>query len=298
MFHSYILSCSFRAVLSRQWTSLYSPTALSPRSFLSKNAQSCDAEREGRTFGPEGRLVSRVWIQQSACSLATRERTTRRQTTELVYHCLTGTLTPACPDPCRRSWRNLGGRKPGWEDGGVYRANPSQPPALERKQLMSDGIPKQGVPIKDIRVRLVLALSLAKLNAGHRLLSSSLPLLYLRQWIDELSRTHRPQGFFGLSRWKNFYRRILQVKWFQEDQGGKAKDVGLTEPEGVTCHSSTVGQLTSITSTCALQHTTFSKRFECCTSPASATSASGRRVLRSKRPIAIGCVRMVSCYHG
>src|SRR6266404_4147819 len=159
-----------RAVLSETVDKSLQPTALLPALLpFQKRTVMWMLEREGRTFGPEGRLVSKS-VDSTELPVLWQRVSVQQEDKQLswYYHCLTGTLTPDCPDPCAVRGGILA-EEPGLGKTVECIALILLNPGLERKPTDVRWNSEARVPIKDIRVRLVLALSLAKLNAGHRL---------------------------------------------------------------------------------------------------------------------------------
>jgi hypothetical protein len=154
-----------RAVLCETADKFLQPTALLPALLpFQKRTIMWMLEREGKTSGPDGQLISKH-MDSSELPVLWQRVSVQREDRQLnwYYHRLTGTLTPDRPDPhvvC----------------GGIVAEEPGLGKTLEciALILLNPGLGRNPsdarwnsegtMPIKDIRVRLVLALSLKKLT--------------------------------------------------------------------------------------------------------------------------------------
>ena len=169
-----------RAVLCETVDKFLQPTALLPALLpFQKRTVMWMLEREGKTPGPDGQLVSKV-VDSTELPVLWQRVSVQREKEQLnwYYHHLTGTLTPDRPDPCVVR-------------GGILAEEPGLGKTLEciALILLNPGLGRNptdarwnfegSVPINDIKVRLVVSLylKLEELDAGLRRLSLSLPAL-------------------------------------------------------------------------------------------------------------------------
>ena len=161
----YAVTQPARAVLCEKADKFLQPTALLPALLpFQRRTVMWMLEREGKTYGPDGQLVSKN-VDASELPVLWQRVGVQREDEQLnwYYHRLTGTLTPHRPDPHIVR-------------GGIVAEEPGLGKTLEciALILLNPGFGRNPtdarwnsegtVPIKDIRVRLVLALSLKKLT--------------------------------------------------------------------------------------------------------------------------------------
>jgi hypothetical protein len=154
-----------RAVLCETVDKSLQPTALLPALLpFQKRTVMWMLEREGKTSRPDGQLVSKN-VDSTELPILWQRVSVQREDEQLnwYYHRLTGTLTPDRPDPCVVR-------------GGIVAEEPGLGKTLEciALILLNPGLGRNPtdarwnsegrVPIKDIKVRLVLSLGLENLT--------------------------------------------------------------------------------------------------------------------------------------
>ena len=172
-FSSFGVSVSFlyavvqpaRAVISETVDKFLQPAALLPALLpFQKRTIMWMLEREGKTSGPDGQLVSKN-VDLSELPVLWQNVSIQREDEQLswYYNRLTGTLTPHRPDP----YIVRGGivaEEPGLGKTLECIALILLNPGLGRNPTGTRWNSERAVPIKDIRVRLVLVLSLKMLT--------------------------------------------------------------------------------------------------------------------------------------
>ncbi|KAI9435845.1 SNF2 family N-terminal domain-containing protein [Lactarius indigo] len=206
-----------QAVLCETVDKFLQPTALIPALLpFQKRTVKWMLEREGKTPGPDGQLVSRDADSMELPVLWRRVSVQRGdEPLNWYYHRLTETLTPDRPHPLVVR-------------GGIVAEEPGLGKTVEciALILLNPGLGRNPtdarwnfegrMPIKDIRTTLIIT-----------------PNSLSQQWIDELSR-HAPSlkvlvypGWRNLSIGTKTPQKVVS-KWARE---GKANDLGSTEPE-------------------------------------------------------------------
>ena len=154
-----------RAVLCETADKFLQPTALLPALLpFQKRTVMWMLEREGKTCGPDGQLVSKH-VDSSELPVLWQRVNLQREDGQLnwYYHRLTGTLTPDRPDP-HVVRGGIVAEEPGLGKTLECIALILLNPGLGRNAIDARWNSEGTVPIKDIRVRLVLALSWKKLT--------------------------------------------------------------------------------------------------------------------------------------
>ena len=202
-----------RAVLCETVDKFLQPTALLPALLpFQKRTVMWMLEREGKTSGPDGQLVSKD-VDSTELPVLWQRISVQREDEQLnwYYHRLTGTLTPDRPDP-RVVRGGIVAEEPGLGKTLECIALILLNPGLGRNPTDARWNSEGRMPIKDIRVRLVLSLSLKILTPvvdnSHR---------HSQLFISAMDRRALPARpvpqDFGLSRVeKPFNRKELPQK--------------------------------------------------------------------------------------
>ncbi|KAH9001925.1 SNF2 family N-terminal domain-containing protein [Lactarius hatsudake] len=205
-----------RAVLCEAVDKFLQPTALIPALLpFQKRTVMWMLEREGKTFGLDGQIVSKDADSMELPVLWRRVSVQREdEQLNLYYHRLTETLTPDCPHPHIVR-------------GGIVAEEPGLGKTVECIALiiLNPGLGRnpsdarwnfEGImPIKDIRTTLIVT-----------------PNSLSQQWIDELSRHAPSLKVLVYPGWRNLsIGTKTSQKVSKRAREGKAKDLGSTESE-------------------------------------------------------------------
>ncbi|KAI9456133.1 SNF2 family N-terminal domain-containing protein [Lactarius psammicola] len=206
-----------RVILCETVDKFLQPTALLPALLpFQKRTVVWMLEREGKTPGPDGQLVSKN-VDSTELPVLWQCVSVQRGDEQLnwYYHRLTETLTPDRPDP-RIVRGGIVAEEPGLGKTLECIALILLNPGLGRNPTDARWNSEGGMLIKEIRTTLIVT-----------------PSSLSQQWIDELSR-HAPSlkvfvypGWRNLSIGKSSPKKVVSKRLRE----GKAKDVGPTEFE-------------------------------------------------------------------